>query len=167
MDFKTLLSLMETLALVAAGTFAGIQIRQITRQRTREYTMQLLHSFQTPKFQNALHLLVDFPEGLSKKEIEERLGDKLTSLYVLFGTFEALGVLIYRREIEITLVEDFFSGVIILAWKKFRNYIYEMRELGNRPTYYEWFQWMAEQIEKRELENPPNPAHIDFHDWKE
>jgi hypothetical protein len=167
MNFNTLLNLMGTLGLVAAGAFAGIQIRQIIKHRARVYALQLLHSFQTPEFQNALHMLVDFPEGLTKKEIEVNLGDKIISFYVMFGTFEALGVLVYKREIEISLVEDFFSGVIILAWKKFRNYIYEIRALGNRPTIYEWFQWIAEQIEKRESKNPPIPAHIAFNDWKE
>ena len=167
MEFTTLLSLITTIAIVAGGTFAGVQIRQLSKQRAREYAMQLMHSFQTPEFQNALHMIVDFPEGLSKKEIEERLEDQLTDLYVMFGTFEALGVLIFRGEIEIQLVEDFFSGVIILAWKKFRNYTFEMRELGNRQTYYEWFQWMAEQIEKRESNIPAIPAHIAFHDWNE
>jgi hypothetical protein len=167
MLFSTILNLVTALALVATGIFAGVQIRHLQRQRSREYVMQLLHSFQTPEFQIALHQLVDFPEGLSKKEIEEKLGDKLPAMYVMFGTFEALGALVHRREIGIELVEDFFSGVVILAWKKFSKYIYKMRELGNRPTYYEWFQWLAEQIQNRELETPAIPAHIAFKDWKE
>ena len=39
-------------------------------------------------------------------------------------------------------------------------------EAGNRHTYYEWFQWLYEQFEKRELETPAVPAYVAFRDWK-
>jgi superfamily I DNA/RNA helicase len=166
MNIETISSLMASLALVAAGIFAGLQIRQANRQRAREYAMQLLRSFQTPEFQLALHFIVDFPDALTKKEVEETLGERTKCLFVMFGTFEALGALIKRGEIDIGLVEDFFSGVIIIAWRKFKNYIYEIRELGDRPTYYEWFQWLAEHIQQRESVEPAVPAHIAFKDWE-
>jgi len=85
---------------------------------------------------------------------------------VLFGTFESLGILIFRGDIDINLVEDFFSGVIILTGKKFKNYIREVRELSNRPTYYEWTQWLYEQVEKRESKTPAIPAYLEYQDWK-
>lgn len=130
MAFEIVLSLLTTLSLLAAGIFAGLQIRQLMRQRSREYSMQLLHSFQTPEFQEAVTIVADIPEGMSKKELENHLGARMTSMLVMFGTFEALGVLVKRGEISIDLVEDFFSGVVILAWRKFKNYILELRENG-------------------------------------
>lgn len=166
MAFEIVLSLLTTLSLLAAGIFAGLQIRQLMRQRSREYSMQLLHSFQTPEFQEAVTIVADIPEGMSKKDLENHLGAKMTSMLVMFGTFEALGVLVKRGEISIDLVEDFFSGVVILAWRKFKNYILELRENGYRPTYYEWFQWLDEQIEKREAKEPAIPAHLAFRDWE-
>ena len=84
----------------------------------------------------------------------------------MLGTFESLGILIFRREIDINLVEDFFSGPIILTGEKFKNYIKDVRELSNRPTYYEWMQWMYEQIEKRESKTPAVPAYIEYRTWK-
>jgi hypothetical protein len=43
---------------------------------------------------------------------------------VLLGTFESLGILVCRREMDIRLVE--------------------VRDASNRHTYYEWFQWLHE-----------------------
>jgi hypothetical protein len=97
-----------------------MQIRTSNKQRSRESAYHLLNSFQTPEFHQAVAILADLPEGLSKKEIEEKLRDKMTCMYVMFGTFESLGILIYRREINIQLIEDFFSGVIILLGKKLK-----------------------------------------------
>jgi superfamily I DNA/RNA helicase len=166
MDINSVFSLVSTLAIVVGLVFAGVQLRQLNKQGAREYALQLLHSFQTLEFQNASKIIFELPEGLSKKEIEERLGNKLTSVLSMLGTFESLGILIYRREIDIQLVEDFISGDIIHTGKKFKNYLKEMRELTDRQTYYEWFQWMYEQIEKRESKTPPMPAYIEYQNWK-
>lgn len=167
MDFRTLLSLLSTSAIIAGGIFAGVQLRHFNKQRARDSALQMLHSFQTPEFLNAVNIVFDLPEGLSKKEIEERLGDKMTSVLVMFGTFESLGILIFRREMDIELVEDFFSGIIILSGKKFKNYLVEVRDSSNRQTYYEWFQWLYEQCRKRESTTPAIPSYIAFRDWEE
>ena len=166
MPLTTILSIFSTSAIVAAGIFAGVQLRLYNKQRARESALQLVHSFRTPEFLRAVNMVFDLPEGLSKKELEDRLGDRLVDLLVLFGTFENLGILVFRREVDIQLVEDFFSGVIMLSGKKFGRYLVEVREAGNRQTYYEWSQWLYEQIEKRERRSPPVPAYVAFRDWK-
>ena len=121
MDVNTLLGLISTFAIVVGLLFAGVQLRILNKQRTRESALQLLHSIQTPDFPEAVNILVDLPEGLSKKEIEEHLGDKIKCVLAMLGTFESLGILIFRREIDINLVEDFFSGIIILTGKNLRT----------------------------------------------
>ena len=166
MDFRTLLSLFSTSAIVAGGIFAAVQLRQFNRQRARESMLQMVHSFRTPEFLKAVNIVFDLPEGLSRKQIEERLGDNITSVLVMFGTFESLGILVFRREMDIQLVDDFFSGIIILSGRKLKNYLVEVREAGNRQTYYEWFQWLFEQFEKRELKTPAIPSYIAFSNWK-
>jgi len=166
MPLTTILSILSTSAIVAAGIFAGVQLRLYNKQRARESALQLVHSFRTPEFLRAVNMVFDLPEGLSKKELEDRLGDKLVDLLVMFGTFENLGILVFRREVEIQLVEDFFSGVIMLSGKKFGRYLVEVRETGNRQTYYEWSQWLYEQIEKRELQTPPVPSYVAYRNWK-
>jgi len=166
MPLTTILSIFSTSAIVAAGIFAGVQLRLYNKQRARESALQLVHSFRTPEFLRAVNLVFDLPEGLSKKELEDRLGDNLVDVLVMFGTFESLGILVYRREIDIQLVEDFFSGIIILSGRKFAKYLVEVREAGKRQTYYEWAQWLYEQLEKREMSNPAVPSYIAFRDWK-
>lgn len=165
MEINTVLGLISTFAIVVGLFFAGVQLRQLNKQRIREYALQLLHSFQTLEFQNAAMIVFELPEGLTKKEIEERLGNKLTTVLSMLGILESLGILIYRREIDINLVEDFISGLIIHAGRKFKNFVKEMREITDRETYFEWFQWMFEQIEKRESKTPAKPAYIEFRDW--
>lgn len=166
MTLPELLSLVSTLAIVAAGVFAGMQVRQLNRQRARDSALQLSHSFQTPEFVNAVNIVFDLPDGLSKAEIDSRLGAELTNVWVMFGTFESLGILVYRREIAISLVEDFCGGAIVLAGKRFKRYLAEMKESSGRDTYYEWFQWLFDRIEERETAKPAIPAFVAHRNWK-
>lgn len=166
MDLKTLLALITTTFIVAGGIAGLLQLQHMHKQRARESALQMLHSFRTPEFLLAADLVVTLPEGLSKKEIDERLGERITSILMLFGTFESLGVLVYRRDIDIRLVEDFFSGVLVLSGRKLQRYLDEMRALGGRETYYEWYQWLYEQVEKREREAPATPAFVAHRDWR-
>ncbi len=165
MELTSILQIITTTAIVAGGIFAGVQLRIINKQRKRDSAIQLVHSFQTPEFLEAVDIVFNLPEGLSKKEVEERLAGKMGPVLMMFGTFESLGILIYRGELEIDLVEDFFSGIIIFSWKKLKNYIVGMREMSGRHTYYEWVQWLAEQFEKRESKTPAVPSYIAHRDW--
>lgn len=166
MPFTTFLSIISTTAIVAGVLFAAVQLRQLKRQRSRESAIQLLQTARTKEFLEAINIVYDLPEGLSRKEIEDRLGEKMGSVLVMFGTFESLGILIHRGEIEIELVEDFFRGVILFTGRKFKNYLRGVREASNRQTYYEWVTWLYEQMEKRESKAPRIPAFDAYRDWE-
>jgi hypothetical protein len=114
----------------------------------------------------ALDGIFNLPDGLSKAEIEERVGGRMTSRLVMFGTFESLGILISRREMSLALVDDFFSGPVVLVWREFRKYIEEVRAVSQRDTHAEYVQWLAEQFEKRESRTPAVPAYIALRDWE-
>jgi hypothetical protein len=65
------------------------------------------------------------------------------------------------------MVEDFFSGVLVLSGRKLARYVDDYRKAGNRETYYEWFQWLSEQVARRESQTPSVPAFIAHRDWRE
>jgi hypothetical protein len=154
-------------AVVVGLLFAGVQLRQYRRTQEREAALAMLHSFQTPTLARALLLVFALPEGLSKAEVEARFdeGDEAT-LYTLLMTWESLGILVYRGQVELALVDDFFSGPIVLSWRKLRRYIEEQRAEQGRETIEEWFQWLAERMAERESRTPPVPAHVEHRRWR-
>ena len=87
-------------------------------------------------------------------------------IYAILTSWEALGILLYRKEVSIDLVDDFFSGPIVVSWRKLSRYIAELRRDAQRDTYFEWVQWLAERMMEREKQTPPVPAHIAHHDWQ-
>ena len=156
----------EAIAVVFALGFAIVQVRQYRRERHREAALELLHSFQTPTFARAINITYKLPDGLTKSEIEQAVGDELHLLYAMTTTWESLGILVYRGEIELQLIDDFFSGVILISWRKIGGLMIGEREEMGRETIGEWFEWLKDRLEEAESKEPPVPAHIAHKDWK-
>ena len=72
----------------------------------------------------------------TRKKIREVLGpDGEDAVYLVSLTWESIGLLLFRRELTLNLVDDFFSGPILLSWKKLRVYAEEWRRELNRETW--------------------------------
>lgn len=165
MNLGVLAEVVQAVAVVIAFGFAWAEIRRFRAQKERESTLELVHSYQTPEFAEALLQMVYLPDGLSMDELEQRLGAKIRLVAILMTTWESLGLLVFRREVDIKLVEDFFSGPIIISWQKLQPLVAEMRQKDQRDTYFEWFQWLAEQLNSAEFEADTTPAHIKHKLW--
>lgn len=166
MSIQVIFQIIETFAVVVGVAFALVQFRHHGRDKRREGAMELLHSFQTPTFAEALQLVYNLPDGLSKDEVEIRLGDKFRLVYALMTTWESLGILVCRGEIDLEMVDDFFSGPIIISWRKLNGQVMGERAMLERVTIGEWFQWLAERLSEREAKAPPVPAHVAQRDWR-
>jgi hypothetical protein len=165
MDVATALNFVSTLAIVIGVVFAAYQLYVIREQREREVHLTLARSLQTAEFQAALQKIVFLPEGLSKAEIDARLGPDSVHVFNWFGTMETLGVLMHDREVPMAVVDNFFSGPIVLSWRRLQGYVADVRRETRRDTMHEWFQWLAERFIERESTAPPVPAHVAYRDW--
>jgi hypothetical protein len=167
MSIEVIFQVVETIAVVIGVGFAILQIRQYTRNRKREAAIELLHSFQTPSFAKALNLVYNLPDSMSKEQVEERLGDEFHLVYALMTTWESLGILVYMGEIDLDMIDDFFSGPIMISWRKLEGHIKGERSLLGRDTIEEWFQWLTERLLERESKVPPLPAYIAHRHWEQ
>ena len=167
MDISTIANLLNAVAVTAGVIFAAAQIKDYRRQRRRDAMLELVRSFQSPPFTRALHRINSLPDGADRQKIREVLGDEGEDDVFLVGlTWESLGVLAFRREVTLDLMADFFSGAIVISWRKLHLFVEEDRRSLKRETVWEWFQWLAERMIEREKKTPPNPAHIAHRDWK-
>jgi hypothetical protein len=153
------------MAVIAGVVFAVIQIRQFREGKQREIALELLRSFQTPDFAKALMVVYNMPDDLTKEGIEAHAGDDMHLVYALMTTWESLGVLVFRGEVSLSLVDDFFSGPITISWRKLKPYVLGEREEQSRDTIEEWFEWLNDRLTDQELKVPPIPAHIAHKSW--
>ena len=166
MSYEEMFQAIEAIAVVVAVGFAMVQVRQYRRDKHREAAMELLHAFQTPAFAKALCIVYAMPEGLSKEEVEKFAGDDFHLVYAMTTTWESLGVLVHRGEIDLQLIDDFFSGPIRISWRRLEKQILGEREATGRETINEWFQWLNDRLGEMESEAAPIPAHIEHRNWR-
>jgi hypothetical protein len=160
-DISNIANLINATAVTAGVIFAAVQIRQYQRRRKRDAMLELVRSFQSPAFTAALRRVLSLPDGADTAKIREALGpDGEDAVYLVSLTWESLGVLVFRREVTLDLVDDFFSGPLVLSWQKLKVYSDEWRPNLNRETGNEWFHWLAERMLEREKASPPVPAYI-------
>jgi hypothetical protein len=167
MDISTIANLMNAIAVTAGVIFAAAQIRQYRQRRERDAMLELVRSFQSPAFTAALRRVLSLPDGADSAKIREVLGpDGEDAVYLVSLTWESLGVLVYRREVTLDLVDDFFSGPLVISWRKLKVYSEEWRRTLNRETGNEWFHWLAERMLEREKTSPPIPAYVAHRHWR-
>jgi hypothetical protein len=165
MDVATIADLVSTAAVVFGIGFAVVQFRQYRASREREAALEFLRSFQTPAMASAIRAVYNLHEGLSKSEIEAVLGERMDVVYALMTTWESIGILVYRGEISLDLVDDFFSGPVRVSWRKLEAYVRGERSEQSRETIEEWFEWLNDRLVERESKLPPVPAHVAHRDW--
>lgn len=154
-------------AIMILGIAFGIQnIRQYQAMRKRESAIMMLNSFQTADFVKGFLHILDLPQNAGKSEVDGLPPDQFLAIYMVMGTWERLGILVYRHEIDLELVDDAFSGPIIQSWQKLERYIKEWRAHIQRETGMEWFQWLAERMMERESDSQPTPAYVANKEWK-
>lgn len=167
MDISALANSINAIAVTAGVIFAAAQISYYRRRRRRDAMLELVRSFQSPAFTSALRRVLSLPDGADTQKIREVLGpDGEDAVYLVSLTWESLGVLVFHREVTLDLVDDFFSGPIILSWQKLRVYSEEWRRALNRDTFSEWFHWLSERMMEREKLAPPVPGYIAHSDWR-
>ena len=110
MDIATLANLINAIAVTAGVIFAAAQIRYYRQRRQREAMLELVRSFQSPAFTSALRRVLSLPDGADAQKIREVLGpDGEDAVYLVSRTWESLGVLVFRREVTLDLIDDFLA----------------------------------------------------------
>jgi len=163
---SVVLQAIATATFVLGALFTVGQLRLARRAREREVALEILRLLQTPEFVKALRLVYDLEPGLSRSEVEARLGDDMNHVYAMMVSWESLGVLVYRRQLALALVDDFVSGSVLLSWRKLERYVIEERAARGRETLLEWFQWLAERMIERETKIPVVPAYRAHAHWR-
>ena len=166
MTTSVILQAIATATFVAGALFTMGQLRLARRAREREVAIEILRLIHTPDFAKALRIVYDLDPGLSRAEVEARLREDMNHIYAMMISWESLGVLVYRRQLDLALVEDFVSGSVLLSWRKLERYVMEERAERGRETLLEWFQWLAERMIERESKFPVVPAYRAHANWR-
>jgi hypothetical protein len=148
-----------TLSFIVALVIGIAQVRAAARDRRERLTLETLRNFQTREFAElalyiTAHDLPDNREGMMALPVNEQI-----ILFQFSQQMETLGLLVAERLINIDLVDKTLGSFVTTSWEKYKIMFMEMRESQPDPFLGEYFQWLAEKINRRMLEKPRAPFY--------
>lgn len=167
MDLATIVDLSQiaaALTVIGGTVFAVLQLREIKQQRQDAAALDLLRAFMGPEFADAMAIVTSLPDGLTVEGLRRAGPDAEKAATLMCTTFEAMGVMVHRRIAPLSLVQDIAGGIIMVTWRRLAHWVNELRTEQNNPSDSEWFQWLAEQLERRKTAQ--QPAHLLHRDWQ-
>ena len=131
--------------------FAVLQLRDLVRTRQTDLVIRLYSHFGSKEFLEARKTVMDL-KFKDYRDYVKKYGQfgRFEAVSEVCMFFEGIGVLLHRKLIDISLVDDFFSTPIKSTWEKLKPVVEWQRKQSGRPQYYEWFEYLYNEMQKRE-----------------
>jgi hypothetical protein len=147
------------LSFVVALIFGIVQVRAAARDRREGLALETLRSFQTHEFATLIHYITSHDMPKSGEELRKLQHKEQIEFIEFSQQMESLGILVAGGFVGLDLVEKTLGSLVTTAWDKYKVMFGDMREKTPDPYLGEYFQWLAEQIEKRMRERPRVPFY--------
>jgi hypothetical protein len=141
-----------SIAIASAGVFTAavyyiLQIRHQTKLRQTDLIMRLYSTRTTKEFQESWKKVMSMePKDYRNYEKWHEWSDFI----VVAGFFEGIGILLYRKLVDIALVDDLFSYSIKTIWERIKEVVEGVRKYHNAPQIWEWFEYLYDELKKRQ-----------------
>lgn len=146
--------------MVFAISFGFVEFRRYKATEQREAAASLARSYQTPELAATLRIVIELPEPISLQQYRDLSDAQKNLIWSLFCSMESIGILVSRGDLQIELVDQFFSIPITEGWRKLSPYVEEFRRETDNPQAWEWYQWLYERLAEHHKTLPRVPAHI-------
>jgi hypothetical protein len=155
------------LTILGAAVYSFYQIKEMKASRESQGALALSEHLQRPEFIAAVIAMSGQPDLITTEEYKEHHGEVWKDVVTLATTWETLGALVHRGDLDFHLVYDIYGGLVAFSHRKMLPWVEDERRLYGE-TRLEWFTWLAERIEVYNAAHDNNlrPAHIEYKDWK-
>jgi len=72
---------------------------------------------------------------------------------------ESLGLMVAAGAIDIGLIDRTLGSLVSTAWEKYKPMFMDMRKNAPDPYLAEYFEWLADKIDKQLRDNPREPFY--------
>ena len=167
MDLATIANVATALTLIAGVGFGLVEAHRSRRERQERAAFAAVQAILTPEWMRSMLVVHNIPDDSKASDIEADT-PVLDAAHVVGVVLEGLGYSVYARIVPLGVVADLMGGTVRLAWRKLRPYIEEERRRSGSQKTFEWFQWLAAQLEryspgKTSLQKGAQDA---YRDWK-
>jgi len=154
LDIPSISAIIAAVGVIIGVAFAILQLRDLVKTRKTDLVIRLYSTYGSREFQEAWveTLRLEFKDYHDYLKKYGATSEKpvYTSVNMVAAFFEGIGILLQRKLIDIALVDDLSSSDIILTWHKMKPLVEGWRKHFNRPQISEWFEYLYNEMQKRE-----------------
>lgn len=167
MDLSTIANVATALTVFTGVAFGLVEAQRSRRARQERAAYGAIQALLSPEWMKSMIVVHNIPDGLSAAEIEAD-AIVLHAAHSVGITLEGLGYSVYARIVPLHVAGDLVGGTVRLAWRKLRPYIEEERRRSGSQKTFEWFEWLATQLER----HSPGKTNLEigaqeaYRDWK-
>jgi len=167
MDLSTIANVATALTVLTGVAFGLIEMRRARREREERAAFAAVQAILTPEWMKSMIVVHSIPDGASAAEIEAD-AKVFDATHAVAMTLEGLGYSVYAGVVPLHVAADLVGGTVRLAWRKLRPYAEVERQRSGSRKFFEWFQWLAIQLERHSpgQTNLQAGAQEVYLDWK-
>src|SRR2546430_14051490 len=166
MDLSSGANVATALTVITGVGFGLVEAQRSRRARQERAAYTAVQALLSPEWMKSMIIVHSIPDGSSASAIEAD-ANVLNAAHSGGVILEGLGYSVYARIVPLRVVADLVGGTVRLAWRKLQPYVEEERHRSGSRKTFEWFQWLAMQLER------PSPgktnlqmcAHEGDQDW--
>jgi len=167
MDLSTVANVATALTVITGVGFGLVEAQRSRRARQERAAYAAVQALLSPEWMKSMIVVHSIPDGSSALAIEAN-ADVLRAAHSVGVILEGLGYSIYARIVPLRVAADLVGGTVRLAWRKLEPYVEEERRRSGSQKTFEWFQWLAIQLERHSpgKTNLQIGAQEAYRDWR-
>ncbi len=167
MDLSTLANIATALTVLTGVIFGLIEMRRARRDREERAAFSAVQALMTPEWMSSSMIVASIPEGSTAAQIEAD-PRVLEAALKIATIMEGIGYSVFARIVPLTVADDLVGGMARVAWRRFQPFVEEERVRTGTQKSWEWFQWLAEQLDRHALSKTTLQigAPVAHRDWK-
>ena len=168
MDLSTIANVATALTVLTGVAFGLIEMRRARREREERAAFAAVQALMT----SGMDEFVDDRRRDSRRDDGGRncrtTSASLEAMLKIATIMEGIGYSVFARIVPLSVADDLVGGMARVAWRKFQPFVLEERERTGTQKSWEWFQWLAEQLDLHGASrtNLQTGAYIAYRDWK-
>lgn len=154
-DVQTVSIVIASAGVLVAAVYYILQIRHQNRMRQTDTLMRLYSTWGSKEYRDSMTRVYnlefeDYQDFIRKYGPWQKDAPLMRAIWNISDFFEVMGILVHRKLSDIGLIADMFP--VVLAWEILGTIQKERRKVLNMPTLFKWFEYLYNEIEKREQE---------------
>jgi hypothetical protein len=166
-DLSTIANVATALTVLTGVAFGLIEMRRSRREREERAAFAAVQALMSPEWMSSSMIVASIPDGTTAADFESNQR-MLEAALKIATIMEGLGYSVFARIVPLTVADDLIGGMARIAWRKFQPFVEMERERTGTQKSWEWFQWLAEQLERQGKSRTSLQvgAPVAYRDWK-